>query len=126
MESERYLAQIEEQLNRVVLHGAIASGETIKVGKMYVARYVEDNRFYRCQVISAGAQMTHVSKQICISNNFFFGKCFSLSKYLVSFVTSLFLSKDELITTLKIKVARRNARFVIQNTCISSSIFFII
>lgn len=62
MESEIYLTKIEEVLNRVVLHGAIASGETIRLGKIYAAKYVEDNMYYRCQLISSGPEMTQVSE----------------------------------------------------------------
>lgn len=62
LESESYLTKIEEVLNRMVLHGALASGETIKLGKMYASKYNEDNMYYRCQVISQGLQIIHVSK----------------------------------------------------------------
>lgn len=62
MESETYLTKIEEVLNRMVLHSVIASGQYIKVGKLYAAKYTEDNMYYRCQVISIGSHMINVRK----------------------------------------------------------------
>lgn len=62
MESEIYLAKMENELNSVVLHGVVASGETIKLGKMYAAKYIEDTKYYRCQVISIGPQMSQVNE----------------------------------------------------------------
>lgn len=60
MESEIYLGRLEEILNKTVLHAAVASGQTVKVGKVYAAQYFEDKLFYRCRVLSIVSNFAHV------------------------------------------------------------------
>nr|CAH7759338.1 unnamed protein product [Callosobruchus chinensis] len=51
-ESENYLAQIDQALNKTVLRSVLEVKEKVRVGKRYAARYVDDHLFYRCQVLS--------------------------------------------------------------------------
>ncbi|VEN34109.1 unnamed protein product [Callosobruchus maculatus] len=51
-ESENYLAQIDQALNKTVLRNVLEVRENVSVGKRYAARYADDNLFYRCQVLS--------------------------------------------------------------------------
>ncbi|XP_074032862.1 tudor domain containing 9 protein spindle E isoform X2 [Leptinotarsa decemlineata] len=60
LESEIYLARIEEILNKTVLQEVATSGDRVKVGNLYATRYSEDNMFYRCQVISLSQDMAQV------------------------------------------------------------------
>ncbi|XP_057664799.1 probable ATP-dependent RNA helicase spindle-E [Diorhabda carinulata] len=60
IESEIYQAKLEEILNKTVLHSVVATGGTLKIGKIYAARYFEDNLFYRCRVLSIVSNFVHV------------------------------------------------------------------
>lgn len=61
LDSEIYLAKLEEILNKTVLHAVVASNNTVKLGKMYAAKYFEDNIFYRCQIVSVNPNFAQVS-----------------------------------------------------------------
>lgn len=60
LDSEIYLAKLEEILNKTVLHAVVASNNTVKLGKMYAAKYFEDNIFYRCQIVSVNPNFAQV------------------------------------------------------------------
>ncbi|KAJ8973120.1 hypothetical protein NQ317_011048 [Molorchus minor] len=60
LESEYYLAQIEESLNKQILYSAVKVEGRLNMGKFYAARYIEDNLFYRCKINSMAQNILQI------------------------------------------------------------------
>lgn len=68
LESEYFLAKIEETLNKQLLHQVVAAENSedrkLKLGKIYATRYHEDNLFYRCKIISYSTNSVQVEYNV--------------------------------------------------------------
>ncbi|XP_060520924.1 probable ATP-dependent RNA helicase spindle-E [Cylas formicarius] len=56
-ETNVYLQQIDEALNKQVL---MQVTETVKLDKIYAARFREDGQFYRCKVLTTGGRVHQI------------------------------------------------------------------